>query len=105
MMVGDLPIFVPIFSLNSGGARPFGARGEAISLYGRSSSSRSHAMRIARDAPRKKKVMSESSAMIGLFGAFEKGGNGNSDQKVESRLQKLDRSGQDLRFECFRRIL
>ena len=50
--MGDLPIFVPIFFLNSGSASPFGARGEDINLYGRCSSSRSHTTRIAREAPK-----------------------------------------------------
>ena len=63
LMAGDLPSFVPIFALNSGGARPFEARGEETSLYGSFSSSSSQAIRIAREAPRKYRVMSDCCAI------------------------------------------
>lgn len=59
-ITGLFPNLVGILALNSGGASPFGARREKTSLYGSESSSSSHAMRMARLAPRKYRVMSES---------------------------------------------
>lgn len=68
LMVGLFPRAVGIWPLNSGGARPFDARDDATSVYGSDSSSNSHAIRMARLAPRKYSVMSGVGAVMAPVG-------------------------------------